>query len=71
MRSFFSNWNFFRILRLVVGIGILAYGYTIMDWLLIMIGATLAIMSLANAGCSPFSNSCAVDIQEEKKETQS
>ena len=50
---------------MVAGVYLLGYGYSIMDWLVIMIGAALALMAVTNSGCSPFSNSCEVKVKEE------
>ncbi len=66
MQALLKGWSVIRLIRLVAGVAILGYGYSIMDWLLIMIGVTLAIMSLANAGCGPFASSCATDYKEPK-----
>jgi hypothetical protein len=67
MPSFFSNWNFFRVLRLLAGMAILVYGYERMDWLLIMIGSTFSVMAIANTQCGPFASSCKVDHKEEEQ----
>ena len=65
MQAILKNWNFLRTIRLVVGVGLLGYGYSIMDWLVIMIGIALGLMAITNSGCSPFSNSCEVKVKEE------
>jgi len=66
MQTILKNWNFVRIIRLIAGIALLAYGSSIMDWLIMMIGFTLGIMALTNSGCSPFS-SCDVDIKKDRE----
>ena len=65
MQSIIKDWNFIRIIRLVAGVYLVGYGYSIMDYLIIMIGAALALMAVTNSGCSPFSNSCEVKVKEE------
>ena len=65
MQAVLKNWNFIRAIRLLAGIALLVYGYSIMDWLIILIGFTLGIMALTNSGCSPFSSSCEVNPKEE------
>jgi len=67
MDTFLKNWNFFRTFRLVAGVAILIYGYTEMDWLLMMIGTTFGAMAIANTACGPFSNNCAVDYKDKKQ----
>ncbi len=42
------------------GVAFLAYGYSIMDGLIIMIGFFLGTMALANAGCNHFISNCKV-----------
>jgi uncharacterized membrane protein HdeD (DUF308 family) len=66
MDTFFRNWNFFRILRLLGGVAIFLYGYTEMDWLLMMIGVTFSVMAIANTACGPFSSDCKVDYKEKE-----
>ena len=58
MQTILKNWNFVRAIRLLAGIAFLAYGYSIMDWLIIMIGFALSLMALTNSGCNPFTRSC-------------
>ena len=65
MQAILKNWNFVRTIRLIAGVSLLVYGYTIMDWLVIMIGIALGLMAITNSGCSPFSNSCEVKVKEE------
>ena len=64
MQAILKNWNAIRIVRLVAGVFVLGYGISIVDWLLILIGFTLGMMAIFNTGCSPFSQSCAVDIKK-------
>ena len=68
MGSFFTNWNFFRVFRLIAGLAVLGYGYTRADWLLAGLGAMFSFMALANTSCGPFSNSCEADYKEKKDE---
>jgi hypothetical protein len=58
MEAFLRNWNFTRIIRLIASVALLAYGYAIMDWLIIMIGLYLGLMAVFNAGCNPFTRTC-------------
>ena len=67
MPTILKNWNFIRTVRLFAGIALLAYGYSIMDWLIMLIGFTLGIMALTNSGCSPFSRSCDVNIKQDSE----
>ena len=67
MQTILKNWNYTRIIRLIAGIALLAYGYAIMDWLIIMIGLALGLMAITNSGCSPFSRSCDVDFKKDSE----
>ncbi len=67
MQAILKNWNLIRIIRLLTGVALLAYGYSIMDWLIIMLGFFLGAMAVANAGCNPFTNSCKVDVSKDDR----
>jgi hypothetical protein len=67
MQTILNNWNFIRTVRLVVGISLIAYGYSIMDWLIIMIGFALGLLALTNSGCNPFTRSCDVNINKDSE----
>ena len=62
-----QNWNLFRLVRLVGGLGLLVYGISVVDWPFIIIGTMIGWMAIANSGCSPFSNTCEVPQKEVKK----
>ena len=68
MQEIFKNWDFFRIFRLVAGIGMLAYGAFVVDWPFIILGTMLGWMAVANTGCSPFSKSCEIDPKAKQKD---
>ncbi len=51
MNSILRNWNFMRILRLVLGLLVLIQGISSRDWLFITMGGLFALMPLLNAGC--------------------
>jgi hypothetical protein len=67
MQTVLKNWNVIRAIRLIAGITFLAYGYSIMDWLIIMIGFALGLMALTNSGCNPFTRSCDVDLKKDNE----
>ena len=67
MQTVLKNWNFIRTIRLVAGIALLAYGYSIMDWLIIMSGFALSLMAITNSGCNPFTRSCDVDFKKDSE----
>ena len=61
-----SNWNVFRIIRLVFGIFIIADGFQKANWLMVGLGVAFALMPLFNVGCG-FGGNCGVSVS--KKET--
>jgi len=65
MQTILKNWNLVRIIRLVLGFGLLGYGYFITDWLLILIGIVLGFMAITNSGCNPFGGSCDVNYKKD------
>lgn len=46
-----KNWNFFRILRLVLGLIIVGQGIVTHDLLFGIAGGFLSLMAIANIGC--------------------
>jgi hypothetical protein len=48
-----KDWNFFRIIRLVLGLAALGQAIILGEWLLAFAGALIAGMALANVGCGP------------------
>lgn len=50
MINYFRNWNFPRILRLVLGVFILVQGIESQEWLLAALGGFIALMPVFNIG---------------------
>lgn len=46
-----TNWNFFRVARLLLGIGALVQAIMLREWPLALAGLFIAGMALANTGC--------------------
>lgn len=46
IKRIYTNWNLFRILRLAIGIFIIASGIMDHQWILIPIGAVFTVMTL-------------------------
>ncbi len=51
MKKYFGNWDFMRVLRLVLGIFIIVQGIREGEWLFMMLGGLLSLMPLMNIGC--------------------
>jgi hypothetical protein len=48
----FQNWNFIRIIRLLLGIGLLIESVKMNDYFLIIISSAFTLMPLLNIGCT-------------------
>jgi hypothetical protein len=63
------NWNFMRVLRLVIGIAILAQGIIAKELLPGVLGLLLATMAVFNAGCCG-SGGCATAPYKKQSSTK-
>ena len=63
MKSYLKNWDLMRILRLGLGILIIAQGVQANDWLIAGLGALFSLMPLLNKGCCS-SSSCPVPVRK-------
>lgn len=61
MKAILQNWNFMRIIRLLLGVGILINGIITKDVTSIILGVAFAAMPVFNIGCCG-TNGCAVNI---------
>ncbi|HUH51277.1 MAG TPA: hypothetical protein VLZ11_04200 [Flavobacterium sp.] len=61
MMNYLKNWNFTRVLRLVMGIFIVVQGFINQEWFFVILGALFTLMPLLNIGCG--SAGCAVPKQ--------
>lgn len=69
MKTFLQKWNIMRMLRLILGTGILIQGITARDTATIILGAAFAVMAFANIGCCG-ATSCAVNPRNTNKKTE-
>ena len=51
MKNYLSNWNFMRIIRLVLGIIVVIQGVEARQWMLVAMGGLFTLMPLFNIGC--------------------
>jgi hypothetical protein len=49
--TIFTNWTFFRVLRLIIGIGIVVQAFISKDTLLGLAGLFFSSMAIFNMGC--------------------
>ncbi len=50
-RQLLQQWNFFRVLRLILGVAIVVQGIEARDWIFTAAGAVFTLMAVFNAGC--------------------
>ncbi len=62
-QTIFSNWNFLRAMRLLIGLGILAQAVVAKDWLFGLAGIFFTAMPLLNVGCCGV-NGCATPVNK-------
>lgn len=60
MKAILQQWNFMRVIRLLLGLGILINGIVTKDVTSIVIGIVFAAMPVFNIGCCG-TNGCAVN----------
>jgi len=66
MKAILQQWNFMRVIRLLLGIGILINGIVTKDVTSIILGIVFAAMPVFNIGCCG-TNGCAVNINPSVK----
>jgi hypothetical protein len=69
MKTILQGWNFIRILRLVLAIGILVQGIIASDTVTIILGVVFGGMAIANIGCCGVAG-CAVKRPSTSKKTE-
>lgn len=65
MRAILTNWNFLRILRLVLGGVILVQGIMAKDFVSILFGVFFAGTAVVNVGCC--GSGCSVNYRSQTK----
>jgi len=66
MKAILQGWNWMRILRLTLGIGLLVQGFVTKDTIAVILGLALGGMAVANIGCCG-NNGCAIDTTSTNK----
>ena len=66
MSNFFRNWNVIRIVRLLLGIAIIAQSVKSGQWALMIAGILFSLMPLFNIGCCA-GVSCNVPVRKAGK----
>jgi len=64
-----SGWNVMRVIRLTIGIFILAQGIAVADWTLTALGGLFLLMPVFNIGCCGTSG-CSTSIPKSNKKIE-
>lgn len=65
MNRILKNWDFIRVVRLLIGIGIAIYSITSKDYIFFMLGGLLLFQAIMNVSCCG-AGGCYTDNQQEK-----
>lgn len=69
MKNYLRNWNFIRVLRLALGIYIIAQGVIENQWMFVALGALFSLMPLLNIGyCS--ASGCNTPVSNSNKKVE-
>ena len=68
-QAIFSNWNFMRFLRLVLGIFIIVQSVIVKDWAMGLLGLAFTAMPVFNIGCCGV-NGCATPVKKSTETTK-
>ncbi len=68
-QAIFSNWNFMRFLRLVLGIAIIVQSVIVKDWAMGLLGLAFTAMPVFNIGCCSV-NGCATPVKKSIENTK-
>ena len=66
MNRILNNWNWARLLRLLLGVGATIQGFLQKEYVLALAGIFLSYMAVANIGCCG-TGTCHVDYKKEKQ----
>lgn len=51
MKEYLKNWNFMRVLRLVMGVFIMIQAIMAQQWMIAALGGLFSLLPLINIGC--------------------
>ncbi len=65
MNRILNNWNAMRLVRLLLGVSIIAQGARTGEWIFMGAGVVFTLMPLLNVGCCATGN-CTVPIKKKR-----
>lgn len=66
MKNYLRTWNFMRVLRLALGIFVIAQGIQSKEWWFVVMGGLFSLMPILNIGCYGVS-ACNTSISKNNK----
>ncbi|MBC5841786.1 hypothetical protein H8R23_10250 [Flavobacterium sp. F-380] len=67
LKILFTNWNFMRAIRLILGVYIIIQSFQTQQYLMIILGVVFTVMALFSVGCCG-NNACAIPSKKEENE---
>lgn len=67
LKTIFTNWNFMRAVRLILGVFIIVQSFQSQQYIMIIPGVIFAAMAIFSVGCGG-NNGCAIPIKKQKNE---
>jgi hypothetical protein len=67
LKTIFTNWNFMRAIRLILGVFIIIQSFQTQQYIMIIPGVIFALMALFSVGCCG-SNGCAIPTKKQENE---
>ena len=66
-REYINNWNFLRVVRLVLGISLFVTGIQTEEFIPFILSGIFLFQAIKNTGCGCSSGSCSVDSNDSCK----
>jgi hypothetical protein len=67
LKTIFTNWNFMRAIRLILGVYIIIQSLQTQQYIMIIPGVIFATMALFSVGCCG-NNGCAIPTKKQENE---
>ena len=67
LKTIFTNWNFMRTIRLILGVYIIIQSFQTQQYIMIIPGVVFTIMALFRVGCCG-NNGCAIPTKKQENE---
>ncbi len=67
LKTIFTNWNFMRVIRLILGVLIIIQSFQSQQYIMIIPGVIFALIAIFGVGCCG-NNGCAIPTKNKKNE---